>query len=142
MNLGGFSWRRLFGISAFKSRISRAIGIPLTKGGRRRKLGASVFNALGTVAGTLALAAVAAEQHRKSNQPAVSPGTFVGYGLHCCGCDAMALYPTHEVAMARTLTGVHFSEYDKLIAQGRIRFVGWGKFEHKCTDFPVGSGAR
>ena len=39
MNLGGFSWKRLLGISAAKSRISRAIGIPLTKSGRERKLG-------------------------------------------------------------------------------------------------------
>jgi hypothetical protein len=39
MNKGGFSWRRLLGISAFKSRISRSIGIPLTKSGRQRKLG-------------------------------------------------------------------------------------------------------
>jgi hypothetical protein len=43
MNKGGFSLRRLLGISAFKSRISRAIGIPLTKSGRRCSfLGASM----------------------------------------------------------------------------------------------------
>jgi hypothetical protein len=30
MNLGGFSIWRLIGVSVFKSRISRAIGIPLT----------------------------------------------------------------------------------------------------------------
>lgn len=39
MNRGGFSWRRLLGISAAKGRISRAIGIPLTRSGRQRKLG-------------------------------------------------------------------------------------------------------
>jgi hypothetical protein len=39
MNLGGFSWRRLLGISAMKARISRAIGVPLTRSGRQRKLG-------------------------------------------------------------------------------------------------------
>ncbi|HUN55211.1 MAG TPA: hypothetical protein VMU29_08660 [Smithella sp.] len=39
MNLGGFSWKRLVGISAAKSRISRTIGIPLTKSGRQRKIG-------------------------------------------------------------------------------------------------------
>jgi hypothetical protein len=39
MNIGGFSWKRLLGISAFKSRISRKIGIPLTKSGRERKVG-------------------------------------------------------------------------------------------------------
>jgi hypothetical protein len=39
MNRGGFSWRRLVGISAMKARVSRTIGIPLTKSGRERKLG-------------------------------------------------------------------------------------------------------
>lgn len=41
MNLGGFSWNRLLGISAAKSRISRKIGIPLTRSGRQRKFGAA-----------------------------------------------------------------------------------------------------
>ena len=39
LNLGGFSFRRLLGISAMKSRISRSIGVPLTRSGRQRKLG-------------------------------------------------------------------------------------------------------
>jgi hypothetical protein len=39
MNRGGFSWKRLLGISAAKAQLSRAIGIPLTKSGRERKLG-------------------------------------------------------------------------------------------------------
>ena len=42
MNRGGFSWKRLFGISTFKSRIARKIGIPLTRSGRQRKLGALI----------------------------------------------------------------------------------------------------
>lgn len=37
-----FSLRRLLGISAAKSRISRAIGVPLTSSGRQRKLGSLV----------------------------------------------------------------------------------------------------
>lgn len=40
MNRGGFSWNRFLGISAAKARISRTIGIPLTRSGRQRKLGA------------------------------------------------------------------------------------------------------
>jgi hypothetical protein len=40
MNHGGFSWRRFFGVSAAKARLSRRIGIPLTRSGRQRKLGA------------------------------------------------------------------------------------------------------
>lgn len=43
MNRGGFSWRRFFGVSAFKSRVSRKIGIPLTRNGRQRKVGAFVI---------------------------------------------------------------------------------------------------
>ncbi len=41
MNRGGFSWKRLLGVSAAKSRVSRKIGIPLTRSGRQRKLGAA-----------------------------------------------------------------------------------------------------
>ena len=39
MGFGGFSWRRALGISAVKARLSRRIGIPLTRSGRQRKLG-------------------------------------------------------------------------------------------------------
>ena len=39
MNKGGFSWKRFVGISAAKARISRKIGIPLTKSGRDQKIG-------------------------------------------------------------------------------------------------------
>jgi hypothetical protein len=42
MNRGGFSWKRLIGISAAKSKISRKTGIPLTSSGRQRKLGAAM----------------------------------------------------------------------------------------------------
>ena len=42
MGFGGFSWKRALGISAAKARLSRRIGIPLTKSGRQRKLGALV----------------------------------------------------------------------------------------------------
>ena len=42
MRLGpglSFSWRRALGVAAFKGRVSRRIGIPLTRRGRERKLG-------------------------------------------------------------------------------------------------------
>jgi hypothetical protein len=42
MGFGGFSWKRAVGISAAKARLSRRIGIPLTKSGRQRKLGKMV----------------------------------------------------------------------------------------------------
>jgi len=34
-----FSWKRALGISAAKGKISRAAGIPLTRSGRRKKVG-------------------------------------------------------------------------------------------------------
>ena len=39
MNKGGFSWKKLSGISGIKSNISRKIGVPLTKSGRNQKVG-------------------------------------------------------------------------------------------------------
>lgn len=47
MNRGGFSLRRFSGISAALSALSRRIGIPLTKSGRQRKLGALIYRILG-----------------------------------------------------------------------------------------------
>ena len=38
-NKGGFSWKRMVGVTRVKSSISRATGIPLTKSGRQRKIG-------------------------------------------------------------------------------------------------------
>ncbi|KTD11516.1 hypothetical protein Lgra_0974 [Legionella gratiana] len=49
MNRGGFSWKRLIGISALKAKISRKIGIPLTQSGRQRKLGALIIKFLRTI---------------------------------------------------------------------------------------------
>ncbi len=42
MNRGGFSWKRLLGISQAKARLSRKIGVPLTRSGRERKIGAAM----------------------------------------------------------------------------------------------------
>ncbi|GAB2482406.1 hypothetical protein [Algoriphagus taiwanensis] len=42
MNKGGFSWKRLSGISGAKANVSRKIGIPLTKSGRDQKIGRAV----------------------------------------------------------------------------------------------------
>ena len=39
MGFGGFSWKRAVGITRAKQKISRSIGIPLTKSGRQRKVG-------------------------------------------------------------------------------------------------------
>lgn len=60
MRLGpglSFSWRRALGVSAAKGRISRAIGVPLTRSGRQRKVGrlagCSVWIALVTITATV-----------------------------------------------------------------------------------------
>lgn len=87
MNYGGFSWKRLLGISAFKSRVSRKIGIPLTASGRRRKLGASVFNAVGSVAGTLALATIEATKQRQESKAVKTPASSDAHlprGIYFC----------------------------------------------------------
>jgi hypothetical protein len=47
MNLGGFSIKRFLGFSAALAFLSRKIGVPLTKSGRQRKLGALVYRILG-----------------------------------------------------------------------------------------------
>jgi hypothetical protein len=38
-NRGGFSWWRFLGVSQAKARVSRRIGIPLSRSGRQQKLG-------------------------------------------------------------------------------------------------------
>ena len=38
-NFGGFSWKRLTGVTRAKQRLSRSTGIPLSRSGRQRKLG-------------------------------------------------------------------------------------------------------
>gem|GEM_PF-606050 len=43
-----FSWKRALGISAAKGKISRLIGIPLTKSGRQRKAGRLIGDAIGS----------------------------------------------------------------------------------------------
>ncbi len=37
-----FSWKRASGLSDAKARISRELGVPLTKSGRQRKMGRSM----------------------------------------------------------------------------------------------------
>lgn len=41
-----FSWKRAVGLSGLKQRISRKTGIPMTKFGMERKIGASIIKAL------------------------------------------------------------------------------------------------
>lgn len=55
MNRGGFSWSRFLGISATKSKISRATGIPLTKSGRMQKLGRAKMGKCGLLLWIIAI---------------------------------------------------------------------------------------
>lgn len=41
-----FSWKRALGISGAKARLSRQIGIPLTRSGMERKIGRGVISLL------------------------------------------------------------------------------------------------
>jgi hypothetical protein len=42
-----FSWRRAVGLSSAKGKVSRLIGIPLTRSGRERKIGRFVSHGIG-----------------------------------------------------------------------------------------------
>jgi hypothetical protein len=41
-----FSWKRALGISAAKGRVSRKLGVPLTRSGRAKKLGTWILRLL------------------------------------------------------------------------------------------------
>lgn len=41
-----FSWKRLLGISGFKSKIASKTGVPTTRGGLERKIGRAILKAL------------------------------------------------------------------------------------------------
>lgn len=61
MNKGGFSWKRLTGISGVKARMSRKTGIPFTRSGRHQKIGRSLTRGgcVAPVAVVLSLAVMA-----------------------------------------------------------------------------------
>lgn len=72
-----FSWKRALGISAFKGKISRIIGIPLTKSGRQRKAGRLLGDIVGSalIAGTELANKPAAPSVRTPHPPNL-PATF------------------------------------------------------------------
>lgn len=39
-----FSWKRAIGITAFKTKVSKTTGIPMSKGGIERKIGHTILN--------------------------------------------------------------------------------------------------
>lgn len=52
-----FSWRRAIGASAAKGKLSRMIGVPLTRSGRQRAVGRAMGCAVPLAIGTAATAA-------------------------------------------------------------------------------------
>jgi hypothetical protein len=66
-----FSWKRALGISAAKGRISRKIGIPLTRSGRQRKAG----RLLGDLVGT-AIIGTAETLDASRPSPAIAPQQY------------------------------------------------------------------
>lgn len=56
-----FSWKRALGISAAKARLSRQLGVPLTRAGRQRKAGRELgcVVLLATLLGSAVIASVA-----------------------------------------------------------------------------------
>ena len=49
MNRGGFSWKTLLGITGLKRKIARKTGVPMTKSGIERKVGAAVINGIKSI---------------------------------------------------------------------------------------------
>ena len=47
MNKGGFSLKRLLGVSEAKTKIAKKTGIPTTKSGLEQKIGRSVVKGIG-----------------------------------------------------------------------------------------------
>ena len=41
-----FSWKRAVGLTRLQTRLSRKLGVPLSRGGREKKLGAAILRAL------------------------------------------------------------------------------------------------
>lgn len=82
-----WSWKRASGLSGLKQRISRNIGIPLTKGGRQRKVG----RLLGGF-GLLLLLPFFGRRATSPQSDGTDPGTDAGSGgCGCCGCSLVLL---------------------------------------------------
>ena len=83
-----FSWKRASGLSAAKGRLSRRIGIPLTKSGRQRKAG-RMLGSFGLFLAFL-LGGLARRPHPPSpgRVTYVAPRSFLG----CFGKLALAIF--------------------------------------------------
>lgn len=68
-----FSWKRALGVSAAKGRVSRAIGIPLTRSGRERKIGRMASGAVASL-----VVEAGAEASRRSSSAPAGGGETIG----------------------------------------------------------------
>lgn len=77
-----FSWKRAVGVSAAKSRLSRQIGIPLTRQGRQRKAGHAMGCCAPFVAMVLGTAAIAAFNFAIVGDAVAHSGGLDRHGCH------------------------------------------------------------
>jgi len=87
MNRGGFSWKRFLGVSGAKARVSRRIGIPLTKSGRQRKVGRLVTGGGCLLYLLLSLALLLAWQVSAARRPAPPVGMHLVQSIPLPGVE-------------------------------------------------------
>lgn len=68
-----FSWRRALGVSAAQGRLSRAIGIPLSKSGRQRKIGRLAAGSIASLFVEASAAAITASARSAPRKDRASP---------------------------------------------------------------------
>jgi hypothetical protein len=73
-----FSWRRAIGLSQAQARISRQIGVPLSRSGRQQKLGRIAFKLIAV----MALVILALGATLVFNRPDAAAGLLQANGLH------------------------------------------------------------
>jgi len=73
-----FSWRRAIGLSQAQARISRQIGVPLSRSGRQQKLGRIAFKLIAV----MALAILVLGAALIFNRPDAAAGFLQANGLH------------------------------------------------------------
>ena len=93
-----FSWKRASGLSAAKGKISRAIGIPLTREGRRRKFGLFGLGALTSRSST----------SESPKSPAANEGTS-----GCVGCLGLLIVVPLLVYFIGKVCSCHFAKFTK-----------------------------
>jgi hypothetical protein len=79
-----FSWKRAIGLSAAKGKISRAIGIPLTRSGRQQKVGRMVLGLFGPAAAYTPpkIKSVRTSTTQSSSGAPIHAGEANGWGLY------------------------------------------------------------